>query len=265
MMKSIKIDLLIQYVILTAGQEDEYLDRQLGPIHIIKYIYLADLAYAEQNKGETFTGIEWQFYKFGPWSQIVNTRIEPTLTALGANKKTFPSNFDDKDDWVRWQITDDYLLDDIERELPLSITSRLKRNIHKFGQDTPALLSYVYRTSPMLLAAPNDLLDFSHLKTSENSRIRPQGNTESLSKKKGKKLKEKMCDLRALSSKKLADKRKVALVKPPITPRYDDVYFEGLEWLDTLAGPKITEGEKEAVFSNLIWKSPARRGESVPD
>ena len=265
MMKSNKIDLLIQYIILTAGQEDEYFDRQLGPIHIIKYVYLADLAYAEQNKGETFTGIDWQFYKFGPWSQIVNVRIEPALTALGANKKTFPSNFDDKDDWVRWQITDDSLLVDIDRELPLSITLCLKRDIHKFGQDTPSLLSHVYRTQPMLLAAPNDLLNFSHLKTSENSRIRPQGNTEPLSKKKEKKLKEKMRDLRALSSKKLGNKRKITLVKPPITPRYDDVYFEGLEWLDTLAGPKITEGEKEAVFSDLIWKSPARRGESESD
>ena len=55
MMKSSKIDLLIQYAILIAGQEDEYLDRQLGPIHLIKYVYLADLAYAERNCGKTFT------------------------------------------------------------------------------------------------------------------------------------------------------------------------------------------------------------------
>jgi hypothetical protein len=47
-MKSNKIDLLIQYTLLVAGQEDEYLDRQLGPIHLIKYVYLADLVYAER-------------------------------------------------------------------------------------------------------------------------------------------------------------------------------------------------------------------------
>ena len=41
-MKSSKIDLLIQYAILIAGQEDEYLDRQLGPIHLIKYVYLEE-------------------------------------------------------------------------------------------------------------------------------------------------------------------------------------------------------------------------------
>jgi len=32
-MKSNKIDLLIQYAILIAGMKDEYLSRQLGPIH----------------------------------------------------------------------------------------------------------------------------------------------------------------------------------------------------------------------------------------
>ena len=81
-MKSSKIDLLIQYAILIAGQEDEYLDRRLGPIHLIKYVYLADLAYAERNCGETFTEIAWQFYKFGPWSQAVNERIKPALAAI---------------------------------------------------------------------------------------------------------------------------------------------------------------------------------------
>ena len=51
MMKSSKIDLLIQYAMLIAGQEDEYFDRRLGPIHLIKYVYLADLAYAERKCG----------------------------------------------------------------------------------------------------------------------------------------------------------------------------------------------------------------------
>ena len=50
-MKSNKIDLLIQCAILIAGREDDYLDRQLGPIHLIKYVYLADLAYAERKCG----------------------------------------------------------------------------------------------------------------------------------------------------------------------------------------------------------------------
>ncbi len=91
-MKYDKVDMLIQYALLIAGQEDAFWDRQLGPIHLIKYVYMGDLAYAERNDGETYTGIDWRFYNFGPWSQTVNERIEPALTAIGATKKTFPVN-----------------------------------------------------------------------------------------------------------------------------------------------------------------------------
>lgn len=269
MMKSSKIDLLIQYAILIAGQEDEYVDRQLGPIHLIKYVYLADLAYAEHNYGETFTGIDWQFYKFGPWSQTVNARIEPALAALGANKKTFPSNFDDKDDWVRWQITDDILLQNIERKLPLAITSRLRRDIHKFGQDTPSLLSYVYRTSPMLLAAPNEHLDFTHLnqinQTNKNIERSSPLKRENLTARKKKIFKEGILKLREKNTKRQsAKRRKVKFVNPVTSPRYDDIYHDGLKWLDSLAGPPIAEGEKEAIFSDSVWKSSTRKGEDVP-
>ena len=85
------VDLVIQYSLLAAGDEDDYIDRQLGPIHIIKYVYLADLVYAKHNNGQSFTGIDWQFYKFGPWSQAVHARIEPALKAIHANRNQFPS------------------------------------------------------------------------------------------------------------------------------------------------------------------------------
>ena len=264
MMESSKIDLLIQYALLIAGQEDEYLDRQLGPIHLIKYVYLADLAYAERNGGETFTGIAWQFYKFGPWSQSVNERIEPALAAIGANKKTFPSNFDDKKDWFRWQITDDRLLDTIERKLPFPITSRLKRDVHRFGQDTPSLLSHVYLTSPMLLAAPNEYLDFSHLNQKNEDKQPLPLKQESLTAREKKKFKEGMQEIRKKNiERQSAGRRKTQLVNPVQNPRYDDVYYDGLKWLDSLAGPPLPDGEKEADFSDSVWKSSSRRGEDV--
>lgn len=78
-MDSSKVDKIIQFALLVAGEEDDFRDRQLGPIHLIKYVYLADLAYAKHHDGETFTGAKWQFYKFGPWAQEVNQRIEPAL------------------------------------------------------------------------------------------------------------------------------------------------------------------------------------------
>ena len=254
-MKHNKIDLLIQYAILVAGQEDEYFDRQLGPIHLIKYVYLADLAYAEDNCGESFTGAKWQFFKFGPWSKTVHDRIEPALDELGADKRAFPSKFDDKDDWVRWQITDDSLLDDIDRKLPLSITSRLRRDIRKFGQDTPSLLSYVYRTSPMLLAAPHENLDFSHLnQTNTDFELPLPLKQESLTARKKKKLKEGILKLREKNAQRQpANRRKTQLINPVTSPRYDDIYYDGLKWLDDLAGPPLAEGEKEAIFSHSVF------------
>lgn len=45
-------------------------------------------------------------------------------------------------------------------------------------------------------------------------------------------------------------RKAAALVNPAPSPRYDDVYFEGLAWLDSLAGPPLVEGEYEVVFSD---------------
>ncbi|WP_146155287.1 hypothetical protein [Enhygromyxa salina] len=63
-----KVDLLVTCAV-SAAELQEYPNDCLGPIHVLKYIYLADLAHAEQH-GETFTGANWQFYNFGPWGQL---------------------------------------------------------------------------------------------------------------------------------------------------------------------------------------------------
>lgn len=258
-----RVDLLLQYALLVAGEEDEYIDRQLGPIHLIKYVYLADLAYARRNEGKTFTGINWQFYKFGPWSQAVNERIEPALLAIGADKKTFPSNYEDRDDWVRWSLRDERILEEKERILPTSITMHLKRDVHKFGKDTPGLLDYVYSTKPMLSAAPNDYLDFSLTAEGESNTVDdPQRlRIDNLSEKKRKKLKERM---RALQEKhKSRGPKALRLVNPVKNPRYDEIYEEGIAWLDDLAGQKLTPGEKVAEFTDEVWESSTRKGGDV--
>jgi hypothetical protein len=257
------VDLLLQYILLVAGEEDEYIDRQLGPIHLIKYVYLADLAYARRNEGKTFTGIHWQFYKFGPWSQEVHERIEPALQAIGADKKTFPSDYEDKDDWIRWSLRDDRLLQEKEWKLPTDITMYLRRNVHRFGKDTLSLLDHVYSTKPMLSAAPNEHLDLSlavEAAPSAELESRPL-RMDKLSEKKKKKLKERM---QALQEKHKSRKPKelghVPLVK---NPRYDEVYEAGIAWLDDLAGQPLTPGEKVAEFSDEVWKSATRKGGNV--
>ena len=82
---------------------------------------------------------------------------------------------------------------------------------------------------------------------------------DSLSKKKKKQLEQR---LRKLGEEYRNRRRKeVPLVNPAPSPLYDDVYFEGLAWLDSLAGPPLSEGEYEAEFSDEVWKSAARKGE----
>src|SRR5258708_28753150 len=95
-----RTDRLLQYVLVVAAQEDDWRDRELGPIHFLKYAYLGDLAYAARHEGEGYTGAEWQFYHFGPWQLQVHERIEPALAAIHADRKSLPNSFDD--DFVRF-------------------------------------------------------------------------------------------------------------------------------------------------------------------
>ena len=86
-----RVDLLVKFILTAAGQEDPG-HRELGPIHLIKYVYLADLIFAEKHSGETFTGAPWRFHHFGPWAPEVYSRIEPFITEVGARVRQIPSS-----------------------------------------------------------------------------------------------------------------------------------------------------------------------------
>ena len=84
-----RFDLLLKYILAAAGQEDPG-HRELGPIHLIKYLYLADLIFAEKHGGETYTGALWRFHHFGPWSPEVYSRIEPVINRSRGPGETDP-------------------------------------------------------------------------------------------------------------------------------------------------------------------------------
>jgi len=256
-----KVDQIIQYSLLCAGEEDDFFDRQLGPIHLIKYVYLADLAYAERNNGAIYTGIRWTFYRFGPWAQEVNARLEPALCSIQADRKVFESAFEDRDDWVRWWKRDESLLVKIQAEIPTFIAGHLKSEVHRFGKDTPSLLDYVYKTAPMLHAAPNEILDFSvALQKKRSDDQSPTSAHENLSERKKKKLREQLRILR--ENRKTRSPRSDGWVEPP-SPRYDEIYEQGMAWLDELAGSPLSEGEQVVEFSDEVWKSSARKDHDV--
>jgi len=257
-----KIDLVIQYALLVAGEEDDYFDQQLGPIHLIKYVYLADLFYASRNKGETFTGVDWQFYNFGPWSQAVHSRVNPALKTIMANKQTFESDYGESD-WERWNLRDKYLLNDKRQLLPPTISSQLQRDIHKYLKDLPSLLDHVYRTEPMLNAAPGETINFSFACEKSNTVDATSGDLkmQTISKKKQKIFKNKMSVLRKEFQKGKDAESK--LYTPVENPRHDEIYFQGIQWLEESTGEAFSNKSITANFSSTVWKSKTRKGEDV--
>lgn len=254
-----KVDLILQYSLLVAGQSEDYRDRSLGPIHLIKYVYIADLLYARSHNGETFTGISWLFHKFGPWAQEVNARIEPALSAIFAGKFTFPSDYKEQDEWYRWEKIDEELLQQVEKEIPLSIQFQLARSIKDCGQDTSSLLNYVYLTPPMRIAAPGEYLDFQ---TTVDPMIPKEDFAGAYSKLTSKQQKNFRQGMNALQERNRTRQKAKRGIKDRINslfePIQDEVYQEGMAWLDNLAGEPIQAGDFKADFDESIWKSPTR-------
>lgn len=259
-----KVDLLIKFVLTTAGHEDPD-RRELGPIHVIKYLYLADLAYAEKNGGESFTGVQWQFYHYGPWSAEVYGRISGTAHAAGAAERIFASRF--RDDNIRWRLEDEELFEELGSTLPEGVVRVLKQAVHEFGNDTPTLLHYIYRTPPMLHAAPGEILEFrcavplheSHLEEATSTPVIP---VVTLSVRAKKRRKAAVEAARARMQEVLKASRSKRMVTPP-PPRYDEVFFEGMQWLDSLAGEILEPCEGQLNFSVDIWKSTSRGNSGV--
>ncbi len=242
--------LLFQYALASAAQEDDFRNRELGPIHLLKYAYLGDLAYASRNEGTSFSGTRWIFHHFGPWSVEAWKEAPNAVLALGAKERHFSSRY--QEDNIRWALETAKAPDDIVKGVPLSAAFAIKRAVHEFGTDTSALLHFVYKTKPMLSAAPGEVLDFRTTVTPED-----EIGTEDLpalahlSKTKIKKLRE-------LVKERIATKKNKRFVAADPPPRYDHVFAQGQDWLDSLEGDPVGPLEGILEVGDLVWKSKAR-------
>jgi len=248
-----KVSLLLQYALIVASEEDEYFDRQLGSIHLIKYVYLADLLYARRKLGASFTETEWSFHHFGPWSVEVFKQIEPALLAIGATKKTFNSNYDS--DSVRWVLeARSYKVDEIEKQIDFIPRQAIKKFVHMYKNDTKSLLHFVYNTKPMLVAAPGEILNLATDAQEETTeKTKHEANIiKPLSKKKEMQIKQNIQT--RLAEEKI--RRMMQVASPP--PRYDEIFFKGQDWLDSLGGESIQQSSGEVILSEDIWKSKTR-------
>ncbi len=84
---------------------------------------------------------------------------------------------------------------------------------------------------------------------------------DNLSDSKKREFEERMRALRARYKNRQRKDRK--LINPVKNPRYDDVYYEGIAWLDNLAGEPFSEGEYMVEFSDEDWKSAVPKGQDI--
>lgn len=254
---------LILFIVATAGQEDEPSDRYLGYIHIIKYLYLADLAFAQHNRGKIYTGIPWKFHHFGPWSPEAYSMIDAPLETSGATAKRIESKYGEED-FVRWYLRDDQLFISLANKLPLPISQELRKYIHNFTNVTETLLDFVYKTKPMLRAAPGEFLDFGADNNEGCGDEANQGKISDLFSNLSGITFQSMPRLSRAEFKSEAKnlletkKRENAKIRRSYPPRYDDIFFNGVKTLDELAGEKIPDGTGIVSFSDDIWRSKAR-------
>ena len=253
-----RLDTVYQYTLAVAAVTEDFQQRQLGPIHLLKYAYLADLAYAAKHDGSAYSGVPWRFYHFGPWNEDAFNEIRPALLAISASECRYTSRFEN--DFVRYGL-DGYearkIAQQSENELPFVICNALSQAVHEHGSDTADLLRNVYLTRPMLAAKPGDPLDF-------RTAIRPARETLTESKSAKLNAKEKRRRKAVIASARAEVRRRLAgstlrRVAPGPAPRYDAVFYDGTAQLDRLAGTHLSPKSGEIAFDESVWDSSQRR------
>lgn len=246
---------MVRYALAIAAEADDYRDRELGLIHLLKYIYLGDMAFAEEHEGESYSGTQWVFYRFGPWSAEVHSAIPATIDKIGGTQRQIPSQY--RDDWVRFSLSS--CQDLVAAELPPSVSHALGRAVRTFHNDTYPLLHYVYRTPPMLNAAPGDVLLLRSRKTvGDRPAAPPPAALPSVSKTQIKKLRARVQEY--LAARKQIDR---AVADAPGVS-YDSDYFEILDLLDMEPGAPIEPSSGVLEFGADVWRSSARRDSEIP-
>lgn len=253
-----RLDAVYQYTLATAALSEDFRQRQLGLIHLLKYAYLADLAHATRHEGATFSGTEWRFYHFGPWSGEAFQEIGPALLSISATEMSYASRH--ADDFARYglEVRDaEGIARRFEDELPFVVSNAISQAVHEHGADTADLLRHVYLTSPMLAARPGDVLDF---RTAVRPRTLATGAQErrKLSASEKRRRAAIIYSARAEVQKRLAAARKKG-VEPSPLPRYDAIFDEGTAQLDRMAGEPLSAVSGEVVFDDSVWNSSQRR------
>ena len=200
----------------------------LSTISLVKYLYLADLYYAEETGGQTITGLPWIFYHYGPYCTDSFRVIEEAVRHGVINAKNYESKYEEGAEY-KWYYTVDANAPKLD--IPTHVWLSLSSAIARF-EDTPALMNYVYfETAPMQQAKEEALLDFSVAR-----KVKPETPIvmNKLSEKKIRKAHDMLSRIRQRRIKNSA------ISSTGRVPIYDETYYKFTKTLDDeCEAPKI--------------------------
>lgn len=201
----------------------------LSTLALVKYLYLADLYYAEETGGKTLTELPWIFYQYGPYCTESFTVIEDALKCGFINARNYASKYEEGKEYKWYSLTDE---NEPTLDVPIHVWASLSSAIARF-EDIRDLMSYVYfETAPMQQAKERTPLDFSGAK-----KIMSESpvSMNKLSAKKIKKAQEILNKIREIHMKDSAE----PYAGPQ--PVYDESYYKFARTLDEeCEAPKLT-------------------------
>lgn len=210
---------LIQWIVWYASTYEITLTR----LRLVKFLYLADLFFAREKNGQTFSALPWAFIHYGPYCNEAVKEIDAAVSLGLIEEQAYESKYEDKDYYLYRSCVDEE--PSLMRDLPTYVSSELKWAIQKWGEDSSGLLDYVYfETEPMVNVHRGDLLDFS--KACQPIK-QPKMEMKKLSKKRLNVAKEA---LKKLSDKTLANERACKYQYKPAL--YDEKYFSFLKSIE---------------------------------
>lgn len=201
----------------------------LSTLALVKYLYLADLYYAEETGGKTLTELPWIFYHYGPYCTESFTVIEDAAKRGLINDRNYDSKYEEGKEYKWYSLVDE---NEPQLDVPMHVWASLSSAIARF-ENIRDLMSYVYfETAPMQQAKESARLDFSIAK-----KITPESPVimNKLSAKKIKKAQEILNKIRETRIKNSAE----PYAGPQ--PVYDESYYKFAKTLDEeCEAPKLT-------------------------
>ena len=218
-----KILNLVRFIVATARERG--FDR-LSTIHIVKYIYIADLFNAK-SEGRTLTPWKWKFWDFGPWTLESYRAVGDAVSRGSISSETRESKYNRLDEANEYQLfycdRDDFGDEELETLGRITIPNArtctaLRGIIGEYGNRINPLLHYVYSTEPLHGKKHGDHLCFDGLAWPETE----EAKTVPIKKKRLKKAKEIM--------KRIKERTPPAYSPPP--GKFDDVYYSEMAMLE---------------------------------